>query len=416
MKRPSTLIPHPRISRELVFFLGSSVAFQASRLGVNLVAAAILAPAVFGAWSIVFTVLAYTVHGNLGILSGANRLIPIRLGQRRDDAAVDLERVALGGTLAAALVLMVAVFAVALAVDEATRSIWVVCALAVAAQQMYLFAQVSLRARLDFNAASLQQLALAVLFPVLGLPLVAASGVAGLTIAQAASYAAGAGLLWAVWRRGLRPRLDGPATLGLLRAGFPIMLSGLAFTAMTSVDRWVVLWLGGQALLGQYALASIVSSSLMFVSLVVAQQFYPQLAHAYGAGVEHAGLIRLALRQSATSVTLNLPIAAAIILGGPLVVPALVPKYADSVPALQLLALGYMVLAGSTGSANLLVTIGRAWVNVVIQLLAAVGGSVLAAIALDRGMGLTGVATATLTSLVGYAVAVAVVASRVRDR
>lgn len=406
----------PKVSGDLLVFLGSSIAYQASRFGVTLAAAALLEPAGFGTWGVVFTLLAYTVYGNLGILSGANRVIPIRLGQGRDEEALELERIALGGAIGSGIVMLMAVLAVAVVANAPQLEIWVASAFAVGTQQLYLFAQVSLRARQRFDAASSQQLLLAVLFPALGVPLLIAAGTAGLAVAQATAYSAGAALLWVVWRRGLRPRLSIAATLAVMRDGFPVMLSGLAYTAMTSMDRWVVLWLGGSAQLGQYALASIVSSSLMFISLVVAQQFYPQVARAYGAGMEHPGLVRLAIRQGATAVALSIPVGAITIVGAPYVIPALAPEYSASIPAIQLLVLAYLVLASSTGFSNLLVATGRAWLNVAIQLSAAALGTVLAIVAMQAGASLGGVAAAMVVALSGTAVVVAIATVRTVGR
>jgi O-antigen/teichoic acid export membrane protein len=144
-----------------------------------------------------------------------------------------------------------------------------VLGIALLLQQVYLFHQVSLRARLAFNAASTQQALLAIAFPAIAIPLLLVAQVVGLITAQALAYELGAVLAASLWRRALRPSLDRALARELIVIGFPIMLSGLAFAAATTVDRWVVLAVPGQYALGQYALASTVSSSLMFVTLVM---------------------------------------------------------------------------------------------------------------------------------------------------
>jgi O-antigen/teichoic acid export membrane protein len=382
---------------ELPFFMLSSGLFQASRLGINLVAAAVLAPTLFGIWNIVVVLQTYTTHGSLGLLSGANRRVPLLLGSGAPEEARLAERTSLGGSLVAGALLAIAAAGIGLLAGGPWRAAGLLIGFGVWAQQLYLCGQVVLRGNLQFDRASAQQLALAAVFPVVGLPGVLVAGINGLIAAQAVAYAVGFVLVLR-WRPDLRPALDRRLAFSLIREGAPIMLSGLAFAIMTSVDRWALVTTGRNHELGQYALASTISASMMFVNLVVAQQLYPKMAHAYGMHGRIDAIRGLARRQGLIAGGLVFLMAIVLIVVAPLVVPRLLPAYASSVGAMQVLAMAYTILALASGFTNLLVTIGRAWLLLILQVATGALGGLLGILALRAGLGLTGLAAAMLVS------------------
>jgi O-antigen/teichoic acid export membrane protein len=383
--------------QEFVLFMISSALFQASRLGVNLVAASLLAPAMFGLWGLFVVSQTYTTYGSLGLISGANRRIPLLLGSGSAAQVAEVERTVLAGSVGAGAILALGGAVVGLALGGPWQTAGILLGLGAFTQQLYLFGQVVLRGHLEFNRASSQQFILAVAFPFLGLPALIWWGVNGLIAAQAAAYLLGFGLAWR-WRPELRPAWSGRLGVSIIREGAPIMLAGLAFAGMTSVDRWVVLAFAGQAALGHYALASTISSSMLFVNLVIAQQFYPRMAHQFGAGRDGAHLLKVAREQSLAAGLLILPMALGVLILAPLVIPRVYPQYTPTVGVTQVLGLAAFVLALASGYTNLLVTVGHAWQLFVLQIVAGVIGAILGVLALQAGWGLPGVGIAMLVA------------------
>ncbi len=113
-------------------------------------------------------------------------------------------------------------------------------ALAIFSQQLFMLEQIMFRSRFAFRGAAAQ-------FACAGLVTLAAGlglmrfGVAGLTAAQGIAQVVA--LIWAVrlLPRLPRSRSDSVTFRRLAVVGFPIMLAGLAFTLLTTVDRWFVL-------------------------------------------------------------------------------------------------------------------------------------------------------------------------------
>lgn len=399
-------------AREFILFSGSSATFQASRLIVQVLAAAILQPAAFGVWGVAVVALSYATQANIGLLSGANRRIPLLLGAGKREDAARVEQVALSGSVIAGVVAGIAALTIGVVLGGSWTGVGAALGVAILAQQIYLFYQVSLRGRLEFDLASAQQFALAVLFIIVGSAGVVAGGVVGLIVAQAIAYAAGS-IVAALSRRGLRPAWDPSLLRSLMREGTPIMMSGLVFAAATSIDRWVVASAGDQAALGHYSFASTISGSLLFISLVVAQQYYPRMAMRHGAGAPRAELERTAWRQGGLALALMVPVAIVIIVGSPFVIPLFLPAYQPAIPAMQLTAIAYMVLSAGSGFTNLLVSIGRGWWLLWLQVGATLVGTLLAWGSLQAGFGLAGVAGAMIVSF-GLLTTLAIVAGHRR--
>jgi O-antigen/teichoic acid export membrane protein len=372
---------------------GSTTAFQASRLGTSLVAAVLLPPDRYAEWGIALALLAYSVYFNLGLTSGLNRELPRLLGKGEVGEARALEQSALSGAGLTAFLSwpFVAVLAVAGGLSPAMV---VTIAVAAGAQQFYLFSQTSLRARLSFNRASLQQATLAVVFPAVAIPAVQVFGVAGLAIAQAMAFGVGAAFagrtLWQPEWSDLRRQIGRLCTVGL-----PIMIGGLVFALLTTLDRWLVLVYLGDEATGQYTLAVLLSSAALLFSMVLAQQFYPRMALALGRGASPTQLLRMGLTQTAVSAAIVVPLVGALVLAAP-ELGRRMPDYAQSVDALRVLALGFVPLVASSGASNFLVVMGHPRRYLVV-LVGAIATESIVAVQLV-GMGLLGIAVAAASA------------------
>ena len=326
-----------------------------------------------------------------GILSGANREIPIFMGAGRHADADEIERSVFGSTLLVAGFLALAVAIVA-AWTSVSPLVAVLAAAAIGLQQLYLLGQLLLRARLRFNAASSQQFALAFLFPLVALPLLSRLGVLALVVGQATALRCRGGDCVLGWRRDLRPMLSPAVTRSLVRVGFPIMTGGIpVFALLTTGDRWFV-WLLGSTSLGTYTLASVLSSGMLLVSQVVAQQFYPRMAMRYGHQGGATGLMGMALQQGGSVIVLVAPIALVVGLAGPWAISTWLPKYEVSIPALLILTVAYVVLLSGTGFWNLLIVAGRADLYVACQVIAVATEVLLSVLLVRLGLGIAGVA------------------------
>jgi O-antigen/teichoic acid export membrane protein len=396
---------------EFTLLAGSTALFQATRLATGIVAAGLLAPREYAEWGLALAVLAYSVYGNAGITSGLNRELPRFLGQGNHGAAEAAERAALAGSLIAAGVTAGVVAGLAWV---AGLSIGMIAAIALAAgvQQLYLFGQSVLRSRLKFNRASAQQAVLAIVFPLVGLGLLEWLGIVSLGLGQSVAYAVGAAFAGRLlWRR---PHLDLEEIRRLARIGIPIMVAGLAFALLTTLDRWIVHVALGVDATGLYTIAALLSSSALLVSMVLAQQFYPRMAHMLGRGATSRSLLRVAMIQSGMVAGLVLPLSAGLIFGVPQLVVRLAPEYEASIPALQVLAIGFVPMVAASGFSNYLVVIGQSGAYL-RAILGAIVTELIIAVQLTS-LGLVGIAAAALAAYTYLVIATALLAFRAAAR
>ena len=402
---------HLPVVLEFVLFAASTAAFQATRLGCGLIAAAVLTPSEYGLWGLFLAMLGYTVYANLGLLSGANREIPILVGSGRASDADQVERSAYGGTIvvAGSLLIVVTIFAFVRPLSP-----WLAATFgaALALQQFYLLGQVVLRSQLRFNAASIQQLVLAIAFPLVALPLLPKLHVAALVAGQTLAYALGFAVVLLLWRRDLRPDFSPHLIANLAKAGLAIMGGGLIFAVLTTVDRWMTLLLLGAGALGQYTVAALLASGMLLLAQVVSQQFYPRMAMAYGRPVSGRELLRMAVRQSEVVFALLAPVVVVIALVGPWAISIWLGNYAAGIPALLTLLAAYLVLLCGTGFWNLLIVVGRANLYAACQAAAILVQVPASFVFVQLGWGLMGIAMAAATSFACLTGAGAVAAVR----
>lgn len=182
------------------------------------------------------------------------------------------------------------------------------------------------------------------------------------------------------------------------------MLAGLAFSLLTTLDRWLVLAFIGDVAFGIYGLVGIAISGLLVLSTVVAQQYYPRIAHAFGANLDPEALLAMARRQSWTAFTLVALAVVPMVAAAWLVLPSALPKYATAAAPATLAMLGILAYSGATGNSNLLNSVGAHRDYLAIQLAAIAIDLVTAVALLLLGVGITGVGAALCVSMTVYMV------------
>lgn len=383
----------PAIRAGLLFLL-SSIAYQGVRFLLTLIAAAILGPPDFGVWVLVLAVLVYTPYATLGVVNAMNRDVPILLGQSKPHEASRSEEAALGASLVSAGALFAGIVSLGLLLGAGSALVLSFAA-AVALQQIVICYQATLRARIRFREAAVQQFAMAGVFLVAALPGLATFGVTGLVLAQVAAWGLAAVLSAWLWRPDLRPTLPASLLQGQLRSGLPIALSGLAFAMLVTQDRWVVAITGSAQELGQYGFASTVASGLILLLLIIGQQMYPRMGFVYGRS-DRSAARRLAGRQSLLAAGLMGMGAVGIFGATVILVGVRLTDFSASLPPLAVLCVAGCVLGAASGPTNLLVVVGRAWRLVGAYVAGAVVAFVIGYALTAAGVGLVAPSIGTL--------------------
>src|SRR5690606_2490260 len=244
-----------------------------------LAVAGILGPSIWGAWYLLNLVLRYGSLVHLGVTNGMNRELPAALGRGSEREASHVQRASLGFVLAA--------FSIAAGVTLLGNTLLpqpfqlrhlAPTVLLLAFHQLHGFGITALRARTRSVAISRVQAVSAVLFPLLCVPGALLGGLTGFLLGQVATYLILIVVMGLANPDLFRPAFDWPASLGLIRIGFPIMMVGVTHTVFSTVDRWIVVAFLGDTALGYYSMAILALGTVQLVPRVFAQQVYPRMA------------------------------------------------------------------------------------------------------------------------------------------
>ena len=385
-------------------FSAATGIYQACRLTLMLAAAAALGPGDFGVWVLLVVFIQYSGALGVGITNGASREIPYLRGRGQEHDARLVVSAGWGAAIVTALAagsiaLLGGWFLVTPAVDQRPVVIGLL-AIAVALQQPLLFGQAVMRSSFRFGAAAGQLTVMGLVLLVTGAALLS-SGIAGLMAALTASTVAG--LLVTVGRSGReRPLWRADVIRRLAGIGLPIMVAGLIFALLTTLDRWLVLLFLGIDAVGVYGLAGMAVSGLLLVPSVLGQQTYPRLAFAHGAGSPASDLLAMAASQGRLVAVVVIGLAIPAGLAAAAGIPVFLPAYVEAVPALIAGLAGVVAYGSASGYANLLNTVGAHRRYLAVQVISLVVDLSLSVLALAAGLRLFGVAVAFLASMVTY--------------
>jgi O-antigen/teichoic acid export membrane protein len=380
----------------------ATFADQGGRMLLNLVAAASLGPVAFGTWVLVASVIQYSSFSSIGIVNGAAREIPRALGAGDPARAHRIEDVATGGALATGVIAGLAMVGLSPILFGPEVSGWLV-ALAVLATQLFVLQQILFRANLRFREAAGQLAVAAVGAPVVGIPMLR-FGVDGLIAARVILNSVVIAVAARRFGRVPRPRFDGAMLRQLISVGLPVMLGGLVFSLLITLDRWLADILLGREAVGQYGIVSLAVSALLVVPTFLAQQLYPRISHERGAGAHGQRILEVALRFGVLAGLATAALGLAGSLFAVVAIPILLPEYEQAIVPLAVGAMAVSVYATSSGLSYVLNLTGRQRELVLAQAAALAGDIALSLLFVNAGFGLLSFSLAMLVTFTIYGV------------
>ncbi len=394
---------------------GASRMLAEALLGLRgVVLAAILGPEVFGVWALFRLTMHYCGSAGLGLLRGLEleaSAPPAAAGMAPATVRAESAATALGFLL----LVFGALSLVAAIVAGMRPDHWLSPALAGIAggllfDRLWSYGATYLRATSELWRLALYELINAVLQIVLVVALAYVWGLKGALVGFV--LASAAALLCLRGRVPVRLSLSLPRLRSLLHTGFPVGLTFLLVTGLATIDQLAVATFAGAEALGYYAFAVALSSLGATVGLVLRTQVFPEVyrqARSRGA--------RLAIVSHLRGTLVPYAWVFAPVLGGLALVldPAVlyfVPEYQDAIPAARIF-LFTGVVAGIANLAMLgVVAANRQWLLPLLTAGALVLNLALAVAALAGGLGLEGLAAATLAGRAVYASTIVVAAAR----
>lgn len=379
---------------------------QIARFVKNFLFARILGPNLFGLWNGLQLILVYGTNSHLGILHAIAREIPLSRGRGDLDLVPRLARVSMTFSLLASLVLAVIIFAIGavLPSSQIESGALKLLAAVLVVQQLFMAFQFLFRAEDNFALLSKVLAAAATIELVSSVTFVYFYGLYGIFYGFLATGAAIIAMCLYAERRVLtRLELDLRLAIPLIRIGFPIMLTVLASSLLTTIDRLMIIKFLGNEALGYYAIGPLAIMAIRYVPATINQVMYPKFGERFGATGDPRSLSGFVRVPTLITAYVMAGVLGAAVLALPLVA-LLLPKYTPGLRAARILFAGFYFFSLTGSCTNLLLTINRQ-VQVLVALLLAVLVAVgLAGLALGFGLGIEGVALAMGVAYLLFAV------------
>ncbi|MBE9048669.1 oligosaccharide flippase family protein [Pleurocapsales cyanobacterium LEGE 10410] len=370
---------------------------------VELIAAKILGPTLWGIWYLLNLIIAYRDVLNLGITNGMNREVPINLGKDDEVKAKQVENVTFTTVLlSAALASIIISLSLLLIKDPniVNSLLWLIPLFVVT--QFYYLVNTSLKANSLFHYISKKQFIFSVIFPVFAVPFTYLFKLEGFIAAFTLALLISVGFIYKISSISYAIRYDWNEVKNLIRIGFPIMAVGIAYTFLNTVDRWIIgIFLGAEEL-GYYSMAIIVFGGMTLFPKVISQQLYPRMAYDWGKSNSIEELRYWTWLQTKYTGILIFPLLVGVLTIFPWIIKTFLPQYTPGIFPLQIIVFGALFMPFSAGWGNVLNIIDKQTYYLVVILFAIIMNLGINYLFVVNGYGIEGIALGTVITFALY--------------
>ena len=394
-----------KILRDSVRFAFTQYVVRAALMLRGLIAARVLGPGPLGAWNTIQLVMDYGLFAPMGTQQGLDLVVPSRIVER--DAA-SLDRVKRAGLFnVVMLTLGFAVLALLWASKGSSRvlDVWgyqgLIVALGIILVTNVAYYQLTLlRSHENVGAVSRWYFIQGTIGAGLGLAAIPWFGAWGLLGAWGIGTIAATGYTTVVSRAiaPLAPRAA-PESRLLVHVGLPMFTYTASSLISRTLDRLIILRYLGTESLGLYSLPVMGLTFLLYLPDSIAYVIYPRLVSRLSEGGQDPAAIRDQAERVILAVGLFVPVlCGAVFVTSRELIVMFLPKFTPAVFAIRMLAFGAVGLALGNLASVVLMTLGRRSLLVPAALFATAFGAALDLLAIRLGLGVSGVALATLAA------------------
>ena len=140
----------------------------------------------------------------------------------------------------------------------------------------------------------------------------------------------------------------------ILISGMPLLVNGLIWTVVNSIDKFVILGFIDTEALGVYGIAQNAFSYMVLIPSAMSQLFYAKMGKEYGKSGNVVTLVDVSMKFSNVLAAFTSLIAFVAYFFLPILVDRFMPNYSNGVPASQILILGMSVYAATLVNGNIL--------------------------------------------------------------
>ena len=316
-------------------------------------------PYEYGIYSSCLILQTYLSYLQLGSLNAFNRDYPQLIGAKKDEEAKAYRNTVFSFLFFAFLSSLLLVVLVLLFVrknsDIDSRFVYgfIFCALITALTVIENFGNYRSRIESGFKYASLVTLfELASVF--LGFILVRRVGYYAIYITSVIAMLIGIVCYYRYSYADIHVGIDKRLLRSVLLSGLPLFINGLIWTAVNTIDKFVILAFIDTEALGIYGIAQNAFSYMVLIPTAMSQMFYVKMGKIYGATNDEKKLSEIALRYTLVLAAITSTIALVAYYMLPILVDKFMPNYSSGVPSSQILILGLSIYAATMINGNIL--------------------------------------------------------------
>lgn len=358
----------------------------------------LIGPYLVGVLATLTLVTSYSGFSNLGMLSAAERDLPVLKGAGNGEGFNRMRDTIFTLTVISGVVFAVLMLAGTLiyrsAIDPALFEGLVVYALLVVLQQWGFYYITLLRTHQEFIFLSKVQVLLAALLSFGNVLAALLFGFRGLLILTVLVAVVQIALLSRHQNQLPALGLEWREVKHLFSVGVPLLAFGLVMTGMRTIDNVMVLRLLGTEALGLYSIALMANGILFALTNSLSGVLYPRMQAAYGRSKTLESLSEYVIRPTLIMGVILPVLMALIFFGVPSAVQAFLPRFIPGLPAFRVIVAVTYFFAMFQMSSAFLIALNKQFRVMLLLGVALVVTTLLSVVFTQLSWGLVGIASA----------------------
>lgn len=344
---------------EQILFVGATILSAGVHFIYSIYVKAYVEPLEYGMYSTCLLLQTYFAYLQLGALSAFNRDYPQMIGAGKTQEAKEYRNTVLS--------FLISVYSVAFVIITITVNIigniknldirlvygFILTAMITVVTTIENFGNYRSRIDLGFKYASIVTILELLSIPI-GIVLVSKIGYYGIYITSILSMMIGIFSYFKSSFRDFKFTFNIPLLKIILISGMPLLINGLIWTVVNSIDKFVILGFMDTEALGVYGIAQNAFSYMVLIPSAMSQLFYVKMGKEYGASGKIHRLTEISLEYSSILAGVTSIIALIAFYFLPTLVEKFMPSYSEGILAAQILILGLSVYAATLINGNVL--------------------------------------------------------------
>lgn len=348
-------------NKEMLLFTIATVVSAMGHFIFSIVSKIYIVPNDYGVYSTCLLLTTYLGYLQLGVMNSYNRDYPQLIGANEDEKAKKLSNVSFSFISAVyllasvALTILFAILDISGMIEKRYTVGFALCAINSLLIAVENFGSAKTRITKGFNIVS-YVIMLQLISVVIGIVLTIKIGYYALYLTTMCSYLIGILLYYKPAFRDIQLDLDKQLLVQQIKFGLPLLISGLIWTIVNSIDKFVILTFvpGSATALGLYSIAQMGFSYMILIPTALSQVFYVKMGKIYGDTKDVQVLNRVALNYTrvVSIITCIVAFIALFLLSD--FVNLIIPNYNGGVKSAQILIVGLSFYAPTMVNGNIL--------------------------------------------------------------